>query len=120
MEYSIDDLKKKVKLLKTDSSEQLVKEIEGLLRDIRRSDNIPYYQQGALAEVLVQLKNSCPKNGCGNIPYLVSDIIDKLIGRSTKTTTGNTAAQGQDIVRQDANDPLSASKILSKLNFRLW
>ena len=82
MEYSIDDLKKKVKLLKTDSSEQLVKEIESLLRDIRRSDNIPYYQQGDLADALVQLNNLYPRNICSNIPYLVRDIIDKMIGRN--------------------------------------
>lgn len=120
MDYTIDDLKQKVKQLKSEPSQQLLREIEGLLRDIRSSESIPYYLHGSLVDALVQLRDACPTGGNGNIPFLVSDIIDKLIGRDTKATAGSTAAEGQNIVRRDSNDPLSASKILSKLNFRLW
>lgn len=120
MQYLINDLKSKVNCLKTDSSPKLIEEIASILRSIRNRGAIPEYMKGELAGILVELDRVYPRSGSDSVPHLVISIIDQLRGPKPQATAGSTAAEGQTQERKDVNDPLSAFRILGKLNFRLW
>lgn len=121
MEYIIAELENKVRQLKSDKSGRLLQEIESLLRDIKNQEGVPPHLKVKLASVINQIGEDYDRNTASNIPYLVLAVIDKIKTPSNaKATAGQTAVEGQNIMRRDTNDSLSASKIMSKLNFRLW
>jgi hypothetical protein len=120
MQYLINDLKNKVSCLKSESSPKLIEEIASILRSIRNRGAVPEYMKGELAEVLVELARVYPRSGSDSVPHLVIGIIDQLRGPKPQSTAGSASADSQTQERKDVNDPLSAFRILGKLNFRLW
>ena len=133
MDSYIEDLKTKVNKLKSNPSSQLIKEIESLLRDIRRREDIPQDLKRKLAPVINQLGAAYKYEMGSEIPYLVISVIDKitssqgsktssnqpLFGRITNVNAGQTAACGLNKMRSDIKNKLSAFNILGNFGIKL-
>lgn len=133
MDSYIEDLKSKVNKLKSNPSSQLIKEIESLLRDIRRREDIPQDLKMKLAKVINQLGAAYKYEMGSEIPYLVISVIDKitssqgsktssnqpLFGRLTNVNAGQNAACGLAKMKSDIRNKLSAFNILGNFGIKL-
>lgn len=121
MDSIINELETKVRMFKTNPSQQLVHEIEGLLRDLKSRAEIPDHFKVRIATVINQLGNAYDTNTYSEIPHLTLNIISKIEREvKHKATAGETAVQGQQEMRRNSNDPLSAYKIMRKFGKNLW
>lgn len=135
MDSYIEDLKLKVNRLMSSPSSQLIKEIESLLRDIKRRDEIPQDLKRKLAPIINQLGASYRYEMGSDIPYLVISVIDKITstqgsktsgsqslsanGQRTAVNAGQTAVCGQAKMKSDIKNKLSAFNILGNFGIKL-
>ena len=135
MEYYIEDLKAKIGQLKRNPSAQLIKEIEALLRDIKRRDDIPQNLRKQLASAIVSLNDTYKREMGGDVPHLVGSVVVKIIGSyngkssTSQTSTASTgraanagkiAAEGQRKMDQEIRDVLSKFNILRNFGINPW
>ena len=133
MDSYIEDLRVKVNRLKSSPSSQLLKEIESLLRDIKRRDEIPQDLKRKLAPIINQLGAYYRYEMGSDIPYLVISVIDKItstqgpktndnkpiFGRITNVNAGQTAVCGQAKMISDIKNKLSAFFLLRNFGIKL-
>ena len=121
MDSIINELETKVRMFKSNPSQQLVHEIESLLRDLKSRAEIPDHFKVRIAAVINQLGNAYNTNTYSQIPQLTLSVITKIKGNvKPKATAGEIAVQGQQEMRRNSNDPLSAYKIMRKFGKNLW
>lgn len=121
MDSIISNLEEKIRKLKTAPSQQLINEIESLLRDIRNSSEIPDYMKPRIAYAINELNEAYNQNSNSEIPHIVLSVISKLQDPTTPSVdAGQTAANAQQMMNSDINDPVAAHKILRKYGFNLW
>ena len=139
MEDIIKDLEAKIRQLKSSPSAHLIREIEELLRDIRRRDDIPQHLKGKLTSTLSSLSTVYTVEMGGDVPHLVDSVVVKIIesyisnnsrsqtlvdGSATSTSgsanAGQTAAEGQRNMNQEIRDKLSKFNILRNFGINPW
>ena len=121
MDSIINELETKVRMFKSNPSQQLVHEIESLLRDLKSRAEIPDHFKVRIAAVINQLGNAYNTNTYSQIPQLTLSVITKIKGNvKPKATAGEIAVQGQQEMRKSNHDPLSACKIMRKFGIYLW
>lgn len=118
MKYDIENLRKELKKINTDSTSEQIIGIESLLRDINSHHVIPVHLHRELTSVICEIGKKSKYFEYSDVPQIVISLINKLKGR--KAYVGEILENGQRKQNNDINAPNAAYKILRKTGIPLW